>query len=233
MKYTLKYFFSFLFIVMCSNGFAQDTTEKQDPKTIKYPKKYGLRIGTDLSRLAKNFYEDKYKGFEITADYRIKNNLYIAAELGLEDKYTKSDQLKQTTSGQFIKVGIDYNVHKNWLDLNNMIYVGGRIAYSNFSQNLEEYTITNSTNYFNPNTFTGQKYSGLNATWFEFVAGIKAEIVTNLYLGFSARLNYNITDSKIDNFENLYIPGFNKKYSGNIGMGFNYTISYLIPLYKK
>jgi len=57
--------------------------------------------------------------------------------------------------------------------------------------------------------------------------------VNNLFLGFSVRLNYKITDTKIDDFEVLYIPGFNKKYSGNFGVGFNYTVSYLIPLYKK
>ena len=233
MKYILKFIFSVFLFCVCSTGFAQDSNEIQNSKAVIYPKKYGLRLGTDLNRLAKNFYEDKYKGFEITGDYRISNNLYIAAELGLEDKFNKSDQFKYTTNGEFIKLGVDYNVYKNWMDMNNMIYVGGRLAFANFSQNLEEYTIRDTNNYFGPITYTGQKYSGLNATWLEFVAGVKAEIVNNLYLGFSARLNYKITDTKIDNFENLYIPGFNKKYSGNFGVGFNYTISYLIPLYKK
>jgi len=233
MKYILIFIFSSLFLGASHASLAQTQTENPDPKTIKYPKKYGLRIGVDLNRLAKNFYEKKYKGLEITGDYRVSNNLYAAVELGLEDKFTRTNALTYTTSGQFIKLGVDYNVYKNWLDMNNMIYVGGRLAYATFSQDLQEYTLRDTNNYFDPSTFVGQKYSGLNAVWLEFVGGVKAEIVSNLYLGFSARLNFKVTDSKIDNFENLYIPGYNKKYSGNIGVGFNYTISYLIPLYKK
>jgi hypothetical protein len=230
MKYILKYFFSLLFLSIYSISFAQESI---DPKTLKFSKKYGLRIGTDLNRLAKNFYEEHYKGFEITGDFRVKNNLYIATELGLEDKLNKTDLFNFKTSGEFIKLGVDYNVYKNWLDMNNMIYVGGRLAYANFSQNLEGYSINNSNTNFPSITYPGKEYNGLNAVWIEFVAGVKAEVLTNLFLGFSARLNYKINDTKLDNFENLYIPGFNKKYSGNFGVGFNYTISYLIPLYKK
>ncbi|WP_395076160.1 DUF6048 family protein, partial [Flavobacterium sp.] len=33
-------------------------------------------------------------------------------------------------------------------------------------------------------------------------------------------------------FDNLYIPGFNRTYDGKFGVGWNYTISYFIPLYK-
>ena len=31
----------------------------------------------------------------------------------------------------------------------------------------------------------------------------------------------------------LYIPGFNRTYDGSFGVGFNYTVSYFIPIYKK
>ena len=42
-----------------------------------------------------------------------------------------------------------------------------------------------------------------------------------------------ISNKQPDNFENLYIPGFNRTYNGNFGVGFNYSVSYLIPIYKK
>ena len=35
------------------------------------------------------------------------------------------------------------------------------------------------------------------------------------------------------NFDNLYIPGFNRTYEGKFGAGFNYSVSYFLPLYKK
>ena len=40
---------------------AQDTIKK-------YPERYGLRVGVDLHRLAKSFYDDNYKYVSTTLD---------------------------------------------------------------------------------------------------------------------------------------------------------------------
>lgn len=66
----------------------------------------------------------------------------------------------------------------------------------------------------------------------EVVAGVKAEVFDNVFVGFSFRLNRLISQKEPNNFENLYIPGFNKTYGGEFGIGFNYSVSYFIPLYK-
>jgi len=42
-----------------------------------------------------------------------------------------------------------------------------------------------------------------------------------------------ISSKELDNFDNLFIPGFNKVFLNNNGFSFNYTISYLIPIYRK
>ncbi|MFO7719393.1 MAG: DUF6048 family protein, partial [Gillisia sp.] len=43
-----------------------------------------------------------------------------------------------------------------------------------------------------------------------------------------------VTQSTPSNFDNLTIPGFNRTYDdSSFGVGYGYTISYLIPLYKK
>ena len=48
------------------------------------------------------------------------------------------------------------------------------------------------------------------------------------------QLRGRVSENEPDNFENIYIPGFDRTYdSGNFGIGFGYNISYLIPLYKK
>ena len=36
-----------------------------------------------------------------------------------------------------------------------------------------------------------------------------------------------------ENFKNLYVPGFERVFVNNNGFSFNYTVSYLIPLYRK
>ena len=53
-------------------------------------------------------------------------------------------------------------------------------------------------------------------------------------MGISLQVHYLISDKDPTNFENLFIPGFNKVLTNNrYGSGINYTISYRLPLYKK
>ena len=73
----------------------------------------------------------------------------------------------------------------------------------------------------------------LNAHWLEFVFGMKIETLPNLYLGTQLSLKKMIATKEPKNFKNLYIPGFNRVFSNNLGVGFNYTVSYNIPIINK
>jgi hypothetical protein len=149
------------------------------------------------------------------------------------------DMLNFTANGSYFKIGFDFNAYENWLDMENMIFVGMRYGVSSFSQTLNSYKIYQNTNidgdgnYFPEVTVPANtEYSGLSAHWIEVVGGVKAELFSNLYLGFSVRLKNLISNKKPEGFDNLYIPGFDRTYAGNFGVGFNYTLSYFIPLYK-
>jgi hypothetical protein len=226
----LKFIFSLAFIAVSTIGNAQikDTTQ------VVYPERYGLRLGVDLHRLSKSFYEKDYKGLELVGDYRLTRRFYLAGELGNEEKTVDDDRLNFTTKGTYFKAGFDYNSFENWLDMENMIYVGMRYGISSFSHTVNTYKIYDPTNYYGENTvISGAKYNGLTANWIEIIGGVKAELFSNLYLGFSLRLNYLVSNKKPDGFDNLYIPGFNRTYEGKFGAGVNYTLSYFIPIYKK
>jgi hypothetical protein len=81
---------------------------------------------------------------------------------------------------------------------------------------------------------SGKTFNGLTAAWIEVVAGVKVKVYNNIFVGFSLRMNYLAYEKKpSDDFENLYIPGFHRTYDGKFGAGFNYTVSYFIPFYKK
>ena len=230
MKYTLKYIFSLALLCFSLLG----TSQTKDTTKVVYPERYGLRVGVDLHRLTKSLYDSNYKGLEVVADYRLTNRFYIAGEIGNEEKTVDDDRLNFTTKGTYFKVGFDYNSFENWLDMENMIYVGMRYGVSSLSQTRNSYKIYDPSNYYGETIITTpEKFDGLNASWLEVVGGIKAEIFSNLYLGFSVRLNYLVTNKKPDNFDNLYIPGFNRTYDGKFGAGLNYSISYFIPIYKK
>ena len=63
---------------------------------------------------------------------------------------------------------------------------------------------------------------------------MKAEVLPNLFLGANVQFKILASETEPDNFENLYIPGYNRTFdSGRFGIGFGYNVSYLIPIYKK
>lgn len=228
MKHILKFIFSLLFVLSSIVGSAQEKD------TTKIAQRYGLRVGIDLHLLSKSFYDKDYQGLEVVGDYRISKKFYIAGELGNEEKNVDDTRFNFTTKGTYFKVGFDYNAYENWLDMENMLYVGMRYSLSSFNHTLNSYTIYDPTNYYGENTIvSGEKFNGLTASWLEIVGGVKAKVINNFYLGFSVRINYLISDKKPDGFDNLYIPGFNRTYDGKFGAGFNYTLSYMIPIYKK
>ncbi|MEO1486873.1 MAG: DUF6048 family protein [Bacteroidota bacterium] len=238
----------FMLVGALTLGFAQDRPESPPEDnakdSIEYKQAYGLRVGADLSRMVLSFTDENYQGLELVGDYRLTQKLYIAAEIGNEEK-TQTEELDNialynyTSSGSYIKAGIDWNTYENWYGMNNLITIGGRYAFSSFSQTLNDYVIYNSDRFFNedgflPGAAPNEEFSGLNASWLEFVLGIKAELFANIYLGISARLGFLITNKEADRFPNLWIPGFNRVTDGsNFGVGYNYSISYFIPLYKK
>lgn len=235
-KHTSYFVISILFLMFVPmTSFSQeDTTVEQD--TIIYKQKYGLRLGVDLSKPIRSFLDDNYTGLEIMGDYRLTKNMYLAGELGTEEKTDITDYLNVTAKGSYFKAGIDYNLYNNWLDMENMIYSGFRVGVSSFKQTLNSYTIYNTDQYYDApySVNESQDFTGLSAIWAEFIIGVKAEVLNNFYVGITAQLKGRVTEDQPGNFGNLYIPGFNKVYdSGRFGVGFGYSISYLVPVFKK
>ena len=246
-----KYFIKIICLLLLWPAFGQDPEgNRAKNDSIEYKQVYGLRVGIDLSRPVRTFFDDNYQGLEILGDLRVSYRLFIAAELGNE-KYSKAEILggdsnpnqfeiyDYESSGSYIKLGVDFNTYENWYGMNNSIFIGGRYAFSAFTQTLNNYRIYDSNRYWSPDSFVEgsqapEELSGLNASWLEFVFGIKAELFANFFAGTSVRLGYLITNKESDRMRNLWIPGFNKvTEDSKFGVGFNVSFSYLIPIYKK
>ncbi|AKA35992.1 DUF6048 family protein [Flagellimonas lutaonensis] len=235
-----RYFISPLFFFATFWGFTQnESSDRQQRDTVPYHLEYGLRVGIDLSRPVLSFANNGYTGIEFVGDYRFSDKIWLAGELGNEKRTDQEDLYNFTTSGSYLKLGVDYNTYQNWYGMNNSITIGGRYAVASFSQTLNEYQIYDSNRYFYADDFVvggtqPEEFSGLNATWLEMVLGMKAELFANIYIGMSVRLGHLVTNKEADRFPNLWIPGFNKVTDGaKWGVGYNYSISYFLPLYKK
>ena len=237
-----KYFISICLLFVFAENYSQeqkkDSIISQEKDTVIYKTNYGLRLGMDISRPLFSSLYSNYNGLEIVADYRIKKNVYIAAEIGFEEKTSIEDYSNSTSKGNYIRLGLNYNAYDNWLDMNNEIFVGYRYGFSLFNQTLNNYT-TNVSDMENGSYFpavlntVGQASTGLNAHWSEFMIGIKAETLQNLFIGFSFSYKILMSVKDPENFKTLFSPGFNRIFESNTGFGINYTISYLIPFSKK
>lgn len=236
LKYIIRLSF-FLGVVSVTAQSKPIDTKTKD--TVVYKQSYGLRVGLDLSRVIKSSLDDDYTGLELVADYRLTQDLYLAAELGNEDITQQEDLYNFTTSGSYLKVGVDRNTYANWYGEQNLIFYGGRIGFSTFNNTINDYQIFDNNRYWNPDGFAtvseaAEEFNDRTASWIEAVLGTKFEVLPNIYLGASVRLAFLFTDANEGRFPILYVPGFNKvTWDSKFGVGYNYSISYFIPLYKK
>jgi len=241
----LKYFINILILFFSFYSLAQEKKPNnlKTKDSITYKQKYGLRIGIDLSRPIQSFVDEDYSGIEFVGDYRLKENLFIAGELGNETRTDTEDLgstalFNYTTSGSYLKLGLDFNTYGNWYGEQNFITVGGRIGFSSFSQTLNNFRIFNTNRFFQEGfsdlVTTPEEFNDRNAAWLELVIGFKVELFSNIYMGLTGRLGFLLTQNDEERFPNLWIPGFNKVTDGtSFGIGYNYSISYFLPFYKK
>ena len=206
-----------------------DTINKREKKP------YTIRFGVDLSKPLMAQLNKDYFGLELVGDIRLFSEFYGAIELGNERKTLQSERINFKTSGTYLKLGFDYNMYKNCKGMNNAIYLGLRIGNSFHKQKVNEYEPYQINHYWATEIIKNgaeiREQESLSARWVEVVTGIKVKMINNIYMGFSLRLNRLMSDTRPENFDNLYIPGFNKKTDENIwGAGFNYTLTYAIPV---
>jgi hypothetical protein len=212
---------------------SNDTLIKKD-KLLKINK---IRLGLDLLKPILSSSEGDNLNYEIVGDLQLTENVYLAGEYGLVDKLIEDENINFNSTGSFLRIGFDYNMFENWIGMDNSIYVGVRYGTSSFSSKILDYNVRNKDSYFSnlvTDEFQTIEYSNLSGNWVEILLGIKVETFKNVYLGLSLRLNKLLSDEKPNNFGNLFIPGFNKVTDENtFGSGFNYTLTYSIPLKKR
>lgn len=244
----MKALHTYIFIISlcCASGIlhAQEDQPENEPEetkaisardTLPPSEKYGIRVGIDLARILRTGIDDNYQGLELLGDYRISKKIFVAAELGNESLLRDEENISVEGSGSYIRVGADYNSYDNWYGMQNLIYVGLRYGYSIFDQNLERYRIFTPSPYFpSEERTTPIEETGLSAGWIEFIVGLKVELFHNIFLSGSVSIKNIVHEQKPDRFDNLFIPGFGRTNDfSNIGVGYNYTLSYLIPFKKK
>ena len=233
-----KQIYIFIFSLFTINFIVGQQTENKENDSIVVKKKLinidKLSIGVDLYRPIYSSINDDDLSYELITSLRIFENFSITSEIGSLDKYVEDENVNFTSTGDYLKFGFDYNLFNNWTGMDNSIYLGMRFATSSFNNKIDSYTVRNPDSYWSNNVLDNYgtiNHSNQNANWIELLVGIKVETIKNVYLGISLRLNRLLSNTTPNNFNNLYIPGFNKVTDDNSwGSGFNYTLTYSLPL---
>ena len=228
----LRYIIKFFIVIIFSVGYSQENPSQ--PDSLKIKEKYGIRFGIDLSKQVRMITED-YNGISLYADLRIKERLFIVAEVGNDDKKIYNENINSNFKGSYIKAGFNYNFYNNPPGLENEIYFGFRFATSSFKSEVFDYLVYDLDKYWeNGRIEDYSEYNNLSANWIELILGFNAKISNNIFMGTSLRLNRMINQKSPENFGNLYIPGFNiVTEDNNFGTGITYTLTYRIPIVKK
>ncbi len=227
----LKYYISIFSLVLYTSLMAQKPSKvaafPKDSLQINNKTSLKIRLGVDIGKYiwAK---VHQSQSIDLVADAAIKKNYFVVLNLGQENRHSENSLLNFDTKGSYIRLGLDYNLYDNWLDMDNQICLGFRYGFSRFYNHLNSYTINQSDAAILPQTITVDKdFSPLSAHWLELTSTMQVETFKNLYLGVGLSLKYLLATGQNEGFEVAYIPGFYKKNTyTNLGFGVQYLISY-------
>ncbi|MFP4046220.1 MAG: DUF6048 family protein [Bacteroidales bacterium] len=191
----------------------------------------GPNIGYDVSQIAKGYFYPGYSAHVLSLDYEIDYLYYPVIEAGLFDLNKDQESMNYSSDGRFVKLGMDYNVigiRGPW-DY-DMLFGGARIGVAQYNHSARDIVIEN--NYWGDYQADNIETNRLNALWLELVAGLKVEVLPNMFFGWSFRGQLMIAKNKDDNIPPYIIPGYGKG-DNSINIGIQYFISYRFPIIKK
>ncbi|MFP4019717.1 MAG: DUF6048 family protein [Bacteroidales bacterium] len=191
----------------------------------------GPNIGYDVSQIAKGYFYPGYSAHVLSLDYEIDYLYYPVIEAGLFDLNKDQESMNYSSDGRFVKLGMDYNVigiQGPW-DY-DMLFGGARIGVAQYNHSARDIVIEN--NYWGDYQADNIETNRLNALWLEIVAGLKVEVLTNVFFGWSFRGQLMKAKNKDDNIPPYMIPGYGKG-DNSINIGIQYFISYRFPIIKK
>lgn len=209
----------------------ESAVPKQLPQKEKVKIEHDLRVGVDISTLISGAITPIRRGVDLSVEYNITPDLYVVMEGGYNYFKKENIRIEYISNGNYLRAGVDYNLRASVEENDHDIfYLGGRIGYSSFTQEVPFYIAVN--DYWG-NTTSSIAAVDNDAVWGEFVAGFKVEVLKNWFLGMGLRLKMFLVRDKTAIEPVQFVPGYARNYNSSVA-DFNYTIYYNIPLnYKK
>lgn len=186
----------------------------------------GIRIGYDLIGQGKSIFQDNFSGWEVQGDVDF-NRYFFVLEVGNWGRNLSSDSSHYTNSGSYWRVGADVNFLTKDKD-RNMFFLGLRYGRSVFSETLD--VMKHDRNWgLLSDTF---QHSDVTASWVELTTGLKVKIWKTVWLGYTARFKFALSDHESPEMIAYDVPGFGLT-DKETTWGFNYYILMRFPVRKQ
>ncbi len=175
--------------------------------TIELPLKPFIRIGFDVSSVARQFIEPEVRQFEFTVDSEVKKNWFATLEGGFMNVLSDKASFEYKANGYFARAGMDYNLlgYADPVSQNDLVLLGVRYGYSYLQQEAPFFIIEN--------PFWGEHQSSMESNsyhlhWIELSGGLKTELFRNFFLGWTLKTRIRLSDSSNPLMDPYYIAGF-------------------------
>ena len=176
------------------------------------------------------FVKDKYYSAEVSLTANLKNRFFPVVEAGVghADMVSQLYEIGYSARAPYYRIGMDYNMqYKD--NKPGYIYLGGRVGYTAFEYSVDAPSLVDPVwGDEAPVRFTDLP---CRAVWAEAVGGVRAEVASNFYMGWSLRYKYLFYKGPVSNGGPWYIPGFGA--GKKTAFGATYTLDYYFNLSKK
>lgn len=243
---TLNYSFAIISLILLfvpgASLHAQSSNSDKDKdkkEAVYFPFYNGLIVSTDIYGLGASVLGSDFLSAEIAVEANLKNRFFPIVEIGYGTTDTSDEKgIYYKSSAPYFRIGMNYNtMYKKGNP--NFLYVGFRYGYTSFSYDVANVPMDDPIfggGIANPNLvdhiWGGSvpfDFRGLKASmgWIELLAGIRAHIYKDFYMGWSVRYRRKMNTSLSDYGDPWYVPGFGS-YDSNC-WGLSYSLIYKLP----
>jgi hypothetical protein len=198
--------------------------KKEQPKPLELN---GISVQGDIASLANTVITNGERySFEGSVQAELNHKFFPIFEAGFAGaNKTSPIDINYSTTGLYGRLGVDFNLLKKKKDskpTNNLFLAGLRLGVSNFNYNISNIAITD--DYWGGTQIINYSNQTTTKIWFEIVAGIRVEVLKNIYMGWMVRNKNLISQDVTGQPAPWYIPGYGINNSSNWGV--SYTIGY-------
>lgn len=185
-----------------------------------------LRVGFDLGRIVLNASDPAKTGYDFSADYYFRKELYFVAEGGFGNSSLAYTDLSYTTSNYYIRLGVDKMMvpriaKSDW----DGIFFGARYAMAGVQRATATYTIADPLYGSISGSIPSHSFT---AHWAEATAGIRLNLYKGLMTGWNVRGKFLLNGTAFRELPPAYIAGYGK---GDNSTAFDFNV-YLLYAFR-